>query len=47
MTFVTASLMGFVKFYLLFGEYGEIISPPGLKDMVKNNLEAISKKLES
>jgi predicted DNA-binding transcriptional regulator YafY len=47
MTFVTASLMGFVKFYLLFAEYAEIVSPPGLKDMVKKNMEAISKKLES
>jgi predicted DNA-binding transcriptional regulator YafY len=46
MTFVTASLMGFAKFYLLFGEYAEIISPPGLKEMVKKNLKEISKKLE-
>ena len=45
MTFVTASLMGFAKFYLLFGEYADIISPPGLKELVKKNLEAISKKL--
>ncbi len=46
MTFVTASLMGFAKFYLLFGEYAEIISPPGLKELVKKNLEEISKKLK-
>jgi len=46
MTFITASLMGFAKFYLLFGEYADIISPPGLKELVKNNLEAISKKLK-
>ncbi len=45
MTFVTASLMGFAKFYLLFGEYADIISPAGLKEIVKKNLEAISKKL--
>ncbi|MEO6252221.1 MAG: YafY family protein [Ferruginibacter sp.] len=45
MTFVTASLMGFVKFYLLFGEYADIISPPGLKEMVKKNMDEISKKL--
>ena len=31
MTFVTASLMGFVKFYLLFGEYADIISPAWVK----------------
>lgn len=46
MTFVTASLMGFAKFYLLYGEYADIISPPQLKELVKNNLEAISKKLK-
>jgi predicted DNA-binding transcriptional regulator YafY len=46
MTFVTASLRGFVKFYLQFAEYADIISPPGLKDMVKENLAAISKKLK-
>lgn len=45
MTFVTASLMGFAKFYLLFGEHADIISPPGLKEMVKTNLQAISRKL--
>jgi len=45
MNFVTASLIGFAKFYLLFGEYAEIISPPGLKELVKKNLEAISKRL--
>lgn len=47
MTFITASLMGFAKFYLLYGEYADIISPPQLKELVKNNLEAISKKLSS
>ncbi|MEP7238637.1 MAG: YafY family protein [Ferruginibacter sp.] len=46
MTFVTASLPGFAKYYLLFGEYADIISPPGLKKLVKQNLEAISKKLK-
>lgn len=46
MTFITASLMGFAKFYLLYGEYADIISPPGLKELVKNNLKAISKKLK-
>ena len=45
MTFVTASLIGFVKYYLLFGEYADIISPPELKEMAKKNLEAITKKL--
>lgn len=46
MTFVTGWLMGFVKFYLQFAEYADIISPPGLKDMVIKNIAAISKKLK-
>lgn len=45
MIFVTASLMGFAKFYLLFGEYADIISPTELKEIVRKNIEAISKKL--
>ncbi|MBL7700774.1 MAG: YafY family transcriptional regulator [Ferruginibacter sp.] len=47
MTFVTASLMGFTKFFLLFGEYAEIISPPELKELLKKNIAAISKKLSA
>lgn len=46
MTFVTASIKGFVKFYLLFAEHAEIISPANLKNLVKENLEAIVKKLK-
>jgi predicted DNA-binding transcriptional regulator YafY len=46
MTFVTASLMGFAKFYLLFGEYADIVGPDSLKDMIRNNLAAISKKIK-
>ena len=46
MTFVTASLEGFVKFFLLFGEHADIISPPGLKELVKQKLDDISKKLK-
>ncbi len=46
MTFVTASLMGFAKFYLLFGEYADIVSPSSLKEMVKKNIAAIQKKLK-
>ncbi|MFT3679233.1 MAG: YafY family protein [Ferruginibacter sp.] len=46
MTFVTASLPGFVKFFLLFGEYADIISPASLKDMVRTNIAAIEKKLK-
>lgn len=46
MTFVTASLMGFAKFFMLFGEYADIISPALLIGMVKENLEAIGKRLQ-
>ena len=46
MTFLTSSLMGFVKFYLMFAEYAEIISPLLLKDMLKKNIAAIQKKIE-
>lgn len=45
MKFVTASLNGFAKFFLLFGQHAEIITPPELKDVVKKNLKAISKRL--
>ena len=47
MTFITASLIGFAKYYLLFGEFADIISPPELKEMVQQSLEAISKKLST
>lgn len=46
MTFVTASLIGFTKFFLLFGEYADIISPASLKDLIKKNMFAILKRLK-
>ncbi|MFN8244520.1 MAG: YafY family protein [Ferruginibacter sp.] len=46
MTFLTASLRGFAKFYLLFAEHAVIISPPGLKDLVKENLALIASSLK-
>ncbi|HMU73132.1 MAG TPA: WYL domain-containing protein, partial [Ferruginibacter sp.] len=45
MTFVTGSVKGFVKFYLLFAEYAEIVRPASLKTLVQENLRAIEKKL--
>jgi len=45
MTFVTGSLTGFAKFYLLFGEHADIIEPLSLKDVILKNLEAIKEKL--
>ncbi|MEO7310539.1 MAG: YafY family protein [Chitinophagaceae bacterium] len=47
MTFLTASLMGFAKFFLLFGEYAVILTPASLKDLVRQNLDAITKKLDA
>jgi predicted DNA-binding transcriptional regulator YafY len=46
MTFVTASLRGFSKYYLLFGEYAEIVSPVELKALVRENLEALRLMVE-
>ncbi|MES2775358.1 MAG: YafY family protein [Bacteroidota bacterium] len=45
MTFVTASLMGFARFFMHFGEHADIISPASLKELVKSNLEAMGKRL--
>ncbi len=45
MTFITASLKGFAKFFLLFGEYADIVSPPGLKEIINNTIVAISQRL--
>jgi len=45
MMFVTASLTGFAKFYLLFGEYAEIISPDALKELVQKNIKSLQEKL--
>jgi predicted DNA-binding transcriptional regulator YafY len=46
MTFLTSSLTGFAKWYLLFGECADIITPRKLIDTVKKNLDTLSKKLK-
>lgn len=46
MTFLTASLKGFSKFYLWFAEYAEILEPLQLKTLVRENIEAIAKKIQ-
>lgn len=46
MTFVTSSLKGFAKFYLLFAEYASIITPADLEDLVRENIRAIAKKIK-
>ena len=44
MTFLSASLEGFARWYLMFGDQADIISPNKLKDIVKKIATAISKK---
>ncbi len=45
MTFVTGSLNGFAKFFLLFGEYADIISPASLKAIIQKNIDGITARL--
>jgi predicted DNA-binding transcriptional regulator YafY len=45
MTFLTASLNGFARWYLHFGNYADIVSPKALKDLVKEAIVAIDKRL--
>jgi len=47
MTFLSASLNGFARWYLLFGDNADIVSPKELKDIVKTVLSSISKKIKS
>ncbi len=46
MRFLTQSISGFARFYLLFGEYADIISPPALKETVAGIIRAISEKIK-
>jgi predicted DNA-binding transcriptional regulator YafY len=46
MTFITASLCSFARWYLQFGEKANIVSPPQLKGIVNDILSAISKKIK-
>jgi len=45
MDFLTESLTGFAKWYLLFGAYADIITPDSLKGIVKKEVESVLKKL--
>lgn len=45
MTFLAESLTGFSKFYLLYGEYAEIVTPVELVSIVKESLDKILKRL--
>jgi predicted DNA-binding transcriptional regulator YafY len=44
MTFLSASLEGFARWYMMFGDYADIISPQSLKDIIKKISTTISKK---
>ena len=46
MIFLTASLNGFARWYLLFGDHADIVSPEELKDIVKNVLSDIAQKVK-
>jgi predicted DNA-binding transcriptional regulator YafY len=45
MTFLTSSLEGFARWYIMFGDRAEIITPLVLKERVKSLLETILKKV--
>ncbi len=46
MTFLSESLEGFARWYLLFGEWAEILEPVLLIDLVRNNLKKLSEKIK-
>ena len=46
MSFLTASLMGFSRWFMLFGDHAKIIEPARLNEMVAEIAENILKKLE-
>lgn len=47
MTFLTGSLMGFSRWFMLYGDHAKIIEPPELNDMVAEIAENILKKIEA
>ena len=46
MTFLSASLNGFARWYMHFGEHADIIKPQQLRDIVKDALTAIRNKIK-
>jgi predicted DNA-binding transcriptional regulator YafY len=46
MNFLTQSLQGFARFYLLFGDHAEIISPLILKETIREILQKITIRLK-
>jgi predicted DNA-binding transcriptional regulator YafY len=45
MTFLTSSLEGFARWYMMFGDHAEIITPKSLKNRIKHIAKAIAKKV--
>jgi len=46
MTFLTSSLEGFSRWYMMFGDHARILSPDSLKDRIRDIVEAMQKKLD-
>jgi predicted DNA-binding transcriptional regulator YafY len=44
MTFLTISAEGFARWFMMFGDQAEIVSPPMVKDRIAELTEAISKR---
>jgi predicted DNA-binding transcriptional regulator YafY len=47
MTFLTTSLAGFSRWYMMFGDQAEIISPDSLKERVRVILEGINQRVNN
>jgi len=46
MYFLTGSLMGFARWFMLFGDHGKIVKPAQLNQMIARIAENILKKVE-
>lgn len=46
LTFLTGSLQGFARWFMMFGDHAKIIEPVELNDMVSAIAESILKKVE-
>jgi predicted DNA-binding transcriptional regulator YafY len=47
MTFLTTSLEGFARWFMMFGDDAEIIEPDSLKDRIRNIADDILRKIEN
>lgn len=46
MTFLTASIEGFARWFMMFGDHAEIVSPPILKERIKTIAEGLLKNIK-